>query len=173
MRKTVAARRPSAARTRRGDQLGGGEVAVLLGDQGGQRPARLGQAVAGAVEGGDDRGRVGHRGRLAQLRHSLNCSSLTVGSAALGAPRRHDRSPGRGRHRPPRPAADVPDVRSAPVPAPRSSTGGSRSPHVVTSLTDDERRSSEIARAITVGSQPMRALASIDRSVSGRPPRRR
>ena len=44
-----------------GDELGGGEVAVLVGDQRGQRPARLGQAVAGTVERGDDRGRVGHR----------------------------------------------------------------------------------------------------------------
>ena len=56
----------------RGDQLGGGEVAVLLGDQRGQRPAGLRHAVAGAVEGGDDRGWVGHLRRLAQLRHSLN-----------------------------------------------------------------------------------------------------
>ena len=41
-----------AALLGRGDQLGGREVAVLLGDQRGQRPARFRQAVAGAVEGG-------------------------------------------------------------------------------------------------------------------------
>ena len=72
MRKTVARPTPGASGTRRGDQLGGREVAVLLGDQGGQRPARLRQAVAGAVQGGDDRGRVSHRRTLPQLRHSLN-----------------------------------------------------------------------------------------------------
>ena len=37
-------------------QLRGREVARLLGDQHGQRAAWLGQPVAGAVEGGDDRG---------------------------------------------------------------------------------------------------------------------
>ena len=34
-----------------GDQLGGREVTLLVGDEGGKRPARLGQAIAGAVEG--------------------------------------------------------------------------------------------------------------------------
>ena len=71
MRKTVARPTPEAAFARRGDQLGGREVAVLLGDQRGQRPTRLGHAVAGAVERVDDRGGVCHRRSLPQLRHSL------------------------------------------------------------------------------------------------------
>ena len=56
---------------RGGDQLGGREMAVLLGDQRGQRAPRLRHAVAGAVEGSHDRGGVAHGRRLAQLRHSL------------------------------------------------------------------------------------------------------
>ena len=38
-----------------GDEIGSGEVPVAAGDQGGQRPSRLRQAVAGSIEGRDDR----------------------------------------------------------------------------------------------------------------------
>ena len=47
---------------RRVHQVGRREVAVLLGDQRRQRPAWLGQAVAGAFERGHDRGGVAHAG---------------------------------------------------------------------------------------------------------------
>ncbi len=62
-------------------QLGGREMAVLLGDQRGQCASRLRHAVTGAVEGSHDRGGVAHGGRLAQLRHSL---INTQGRPAMG-----------------------------------------------------------------------------------------
>ena len=40
------------------DQLGGREVAILVSDEGSDGPARLSQAIAGSIEGGDDRGGV-------------------------------------------------------------------------------------------------------------------
>jgi hypothetical protein len=42
------------------DEVGGGEVAVLFGDQLSQRPSRSGAAEAGSVERNEDRGRVAH-----------------------------------------------------------------------------------------------------------------
>lgn len=48
------------ARTGVPDELGSREVAVLVGDEGRDGPARLSQAIAGYVEGGDDRGGVSH-----------------------------------------------------------------------------------------------------------------
>jgi hypothetical protein len=46
------------------DKLGGREVAVLIGDEGREGAPRFGQPVAGAVERGHDRSRVGHVGTL-------------------------------------------------------------------------------------------------------------
>ena len=51
---------PETPFPRRDDQLGGREVAVLIGDERREGAPRLGQPVAGAVERGHDRGRVGH-----------------------------------------------------------------------------------------------------------------
>ena len=51
---------PESARPGLGDEIGGGEVAGLIGDERRERPARLGQAIAGAVERGDVVGRFGH-----------------------------------------------------------------------------------------------------------------
>ena len=44
-----------AAVVGRRDELGRGEVAFLVGDQRGQRPARLGQPVPSTIKGVDDR----------------------------------------------------------------------------------------------------------------------
>lgn len=54
------------------DEAGGGEVAILIRDEHGNRPARLCQTVAGAIESGHDGSGVAHAGTVAQLRHSLN-----------------------------------------------------------------------------------------------------
>ena len=58
---------------RRFDQLGGGEVAVAVRDEGCDGAPRSGQAVAGVVERRDDRRWVSHGATsLPQVRHSLN-----------------------------------------------------------------------------------------------------
>src|SRR5512143_1765405 len=58
-----------------GDEVRGREMAVLVGDESGERPARLGQPVAGAIERGDDRSGRSHAPSLARLRQSLNSRS--------------------------------------------------------------------------------------------------
>ena len=45
------------------DELGGGEVAVMAGDQLGHLPARLGEPIAGSIEGQDEGAGVVHRDR--------------------------------------------------------------------------------------------------------------
>lgn len=52
---------PEALRPGASDELGGREMTLLICDQEGKRSARLRQAVAGAIERADDRGRVSHR----------------------------------------------------------------------------------------------------------------
>lgn len=54
------------------DELSGGEVALLIGNQHGQRSSWLGQPVAGTVKRVNDRRRVSHPRTVPQMRSSLN-----------------------------------------------------------------------------------------------------
>ena len=51
----------------RGLELGGGEVPVVLGDEVGDGASRLGQPVAGVIEGVDDGIRFDHRPTIPRI----------------------------------------------------------------------------------------------------------